>query len=413
MLLMNSIKNNSNSTSINNENALQRFNATYPVDDWLKCCFLTVDYINEMNPHWMQFEPPPRIVYYILAGVYLVVMIIGVFGNLTVIGIFYRCAALRTPANTLIMNLAFSDLLMMAMIPLLLYNCFNYGPAIGRTGCKLYGFMGGLSGTVSICLLAAISYDRFYVIRFPLRKLINKAHIYPLVGLSWIYGIVFSIIPVLDLGFGSYVPEAYFISCSFDYITPRFDIKIFILSYFVAAWLVPFIIITFSYVNIIWVVARSRKVITKNLSTKETYIHMKKEVKLKQEMKLAVTVLLVVLLWFVAWTPYATVALLGISGESELITPAVSLAPALFCKMASCLDPYVYAFSHPKIRKEIDFMLSQNSATRFFCPRRVLERRFTQRMSERMSQSIEAIEEVVMVTLPSEEAPTPHISHHI
>lgn len=71
--------------------------------------------------------------------------------------------------------------------------------------------------------------------------------------------------------------------------------------------------------------------------------HCKEQEQKKKEMRLALVVLAIIGLWFVAWTPYAIVALLGIAGRQDLITPLSSMIPALFCKTASCLDPFVYA----------------------------------------------------------------------
>lgn len=34
----------------------------------------------------------------------------------------------------------------------------------------------------------------------------------------------------------------------------------------------------------------------------------------------------------------------------DLLTPSVSMIPALSCKFVACLDPYVYAISHPRYR---------------------------------------------------------------
>lgn len=51
-------------------------------------------------------------------------------------------------------------------------------------------------------------------------------------------------------------------------------------------------------------------------------------------------------------------ALLGITGQKHLITPLVSMVPAVFCKSASALDPYVYALSHPKFKNELRRLIS-------------------------------------------------------
>lgn len=67
-------------------------------------------------------------------------------------------------------------------------------------------------------------------------------------------------------------------------------------------------------------------------------------------MKLAKVASGIIGLWVAAWTPYAVVALLGIFSKRHLITPLVSMVPALFCKTAACLDPFVYALSHPRFK---------------------------------------------------------------
>lgn len=62
-----------------------------------------------------------------------------------------------------------------------------------------------------------------------------------------------------------------------------------------------------------------------------------------------------VAIWMITWTPYALVALLGISGYSHLLTPFSSMMPALFAKTAACVDPFIYSLNHPRIRQEILF----------------------------------------------------------
>ena len=58
----------------------------------------------------------------------------------------------------------------------------------------------------------------------------------------------------------------------------------------------------------------------------------------------------IIALWVLAWTPYAVVALLGIFRQRAVITPLVSMVPAFFCKTAACLDPCIYALSHPRFK---------------------------------------------------------------
>ena len=65
-------------------------------------------------------------------------------------------------------------------------------------------------------------------------------------------------------------------------------------------------------------------------------------------------------LWFVSWTPYAVVALLGVFDLKEYISPLSSMIPALFCKVASCTDPWFYAITHPRFKKELMKLLMKS-----------------------------------------------------
>jgi len=74
----------------------------------------------------------------------------------------------------------------------------------------------------------------------------------------------------------------------------------------------------------------------------------------KIDIKIAKTAFISVGLWILAWTPYAMLALSGvILGPTKYLSPMVSLVPSLICKVASCLNPVVYALKHPKFQREL------------------------------------------------------------
>lgn len=198
----------------------------------------------------------------------------------------------------------------------------------------------------------------------------------------WIYGFVFSTLPLLEIGVGRYIPEGLLTSCSFDYLSNEKLIKNFIYAFFCAAWILPFCIIVFCYTNILKVVVQAEKTARNQKVGSISSRHCKNEEKRRTEIKLAGVVVIVIMLWFLAWTPYAAVALLGVSGKNlrqenssyshffqvltshifnlgyqSWITPIASMIPALFCKVASCIDPFIYAVTHPRFRTEIRSML--------------------------------------------------------
>ncbi|CAG9133100.1 unnamed protein product [Plutella xylostella] len=279
-----------------------------------------------------------------------------------------KCRSLRTPGNILVASLALSDFLMLAKTPVFIFNSFNLGPALGKTGCLIYGFLGGLTGCTSIATLAAIALDRYWAIARPLEGLgtLTAVRARVLAVAAWLYAALFASVPAFDIGYGRYVPEGYLTSCSFDYLTDEVKPRYFIFVFFCAAWVTPFATITFCYINILRVVICKRNVSTTSsndhrLSTR----HVKEQAKKKAEMKLAVLVIAVIALFFVSWTPYAIIALMGIFGNRDLITPTSSMIPALFCKTAACINPFVYIITHPKFRKEIKNLFSKGKSRQY------------------------------------------------
>ncbi|CAH1962396.1 unnamed protein product [Acanthoscelides obtectus] len=71
------------------------------------------------------------------------------------------------------------------------------------------------------------------------------------------------------------------------------------------------------------------------------------------ELRIAKAAITVCGLFVASWTPYAVMALIGGFGDQSLLTPGVTMIPALCCKLVACIDPYVYAISHPKFRIEL------------------------------------------------------------
>ena len=70
-------------------------------------------------------------------------------------------------------------------------------------------------------------------------------------------------------------------------------------------------------------------------------------------MKIAKVALNNILVWTLAWTPYAAVALIGAFGHRQMITPLVSQIPSFACKFAAAFNPLTTTLAHPKVRNSI------------------------------------------------------------
>ncbi len=130
-------------------------------------------------------------------------------------------------------------------------------------GCKVYGFLSGISGTSTILTLAAIAIDRYLVISRPLdlAKKPTRTWAYATISITWLYSATFASLPFL--GAGKYVPEGYLTSCSFDYLSEDTGTRVFIFIFFVAAWVCPLTTITFCYAAIVRAVYRVRQNVTR------------------------------------------------------------------------------------------------------------------------------------------------------
>uniref|UniRef100_A0A8W7P596 G-protein coupled receptors family 1 profile domain-containing protein n=1 Tax=Anopheles coluzzii TaxID=1518534 RepID=A0A8W7P596_ANOCL len=262
-----------------------------------------------------------------------------------------RYRSLRTPANYLVINLAVADFIIMMEAPMFIYNSIHQGPALGSIGCTVYALMGAVGGTVAIATLTVISIDRYNVVVYPLNpnRSTTKLKCYFLIAFTWAYGLLFASFPALEIGLSRYTAEGYLTACSFDYLDRTYKARVFMFVYFVFAWLIPFAIISYCYARILIAVINANAI----QSSKS---------KNKTEVKLAGVVVGIIGLWFAAWTPYAVVAMMGVFGYEQYLTPLNSMIPAVFAKIAASIDPYFYAMNHPRYRQMLERMFCNRGA---------------------------------------------------
>lgn len=72
----------------------------------------------------------------------------------------FSAKSLRTSSNIFVINLAVCDFLMMSKVPVLIYNSFHHGMALGPLWCEIYGLIGSIAGIGAAITNAFIAYDR-------------------------------------------------------------------------------------------------------------------------------------------------------------------------------------------------------------------------------------------------------------
>ena len=85
--------------------------------------------------------------------------------------------------------------------------------------------------------------------------------------------------------------------------------------------------------------------------------------------KVAFTAFIIIVCFFVVWTPYAIVSFYLAFGKPEYISPLASTIPSIFAKTSVFLNPIIYVIRYKRFRKGVkrlfkDIKFSKNSV----CP---------------------------------------------
>nr|BAQ54755.1 opsin, short-wavelength sensitive type [Somatochlora uchidai] len=309
------------------------------------------NYLDYIHPHWRQYKAPHLYQHFLLGFIYAIIFAIGMFGNFLVLWAFATSKRLRTPSNLLVANLAVFDAVMMSKLPLFVLNSAVEGQFFGKYGCDFFGLFGSYSGIGASITNAAIAYDRYRTISSPLDGRIGMKQGMLLVAGTWIYASPFSILPLFGV-WSRYVPEGYLTTCSFDYMKEGKNTQLFVMTIFGWSYVIPLLLIASFYSRILMQIRMHEKLMkaqAKRMNVKS----LTQDKEQSTEIRVAKVAIGIVILFVCAWTPYAIVAMMGCFSSRSLLTPTVSMIPAVACKAVACIDPWVYAIHHPIFRAEI------------------------------------------------------------
>nr|APY20653.1 ultraviolet sensitive opsin [Pogonus chalceus] len=304
--------------------------------------------------HWLTYPEPEASIHYLLGLLYIGFFVVACLGNGLVIWVFSTAKSLQTPSNIFVVNLAICDFIMMLKTPIFIYNSFSRGFATGHVGCQIFAFMGSLSGIGAGMTNACIAYDRYTTIAKPFDGKLTRTKALFMTGCIWAYTIPWGILPLLEI-WGRFVPEGFLTSCTFDYLMNTFDNHMFVAVIFTFSYVVPMSLIIYYYSQIVSHVVSHEKALREQAKKMnvESLRSNQNQQSTSVEIRIAKAAITVCFLFVASWTPYAVLALIGAFGNQALLTPGVTMIPACACKFVACIDPYVYAISHPRYRVEL------------------------------------------------------------
>lgn len=303
-----------------------------------------------VSDHWGQFPPMNPLWHSILGFTIFCLGLISMIGNYVVISVFTSTKSLRTPSNLLVVNLAFSDFLMMFMMgPPMVMNCYHETWIYGPLACELYAAAGSLFGCVSIWTMTMIAFDRYNVIVKGLAgKPMTKNDALVKIAIIWLFALLWTGAPFF--GWCRYVPEGNMTACGTDYLSQDMGSRSYILIYAVFVYFLPLLMIIYSYFFILQAVAAHEKNM-RDQAKKMNVASLRSSENVNQsaECKLAKVALMTISLWFMAWTPYLIINFTGVLTTTK-ITPLATIWGSLFAKANAVYNPIVYGISHPKYR---------------------------------------------------------------
>eukprot|EP00066_Takifugu_rubripes_P002040 XP_003963671.1 PREDICTED: vertebrate ancient opsin-like [Takifugu rubripes] len=273
----------------------------------------------------------------ILAVLMFVVTSLSLCENFLVMFITFKFKQLRQPLNYIIVNLAIADFLVSLTGGLIsfLTNARGYF-FLGRWACVLEGFAVTYFGIVAMWSLAVLSFERFFVICRPLGNMRLQAK-HAAIGLLfvWTFSFVWTFPPVL--GWNRYTVSKIGTTCEPDWYSNNMTSHSYIITFFSTCFILPLGIIFFCYGKLL---RKLRKVSHGRLATAR-----------KPERQVTRMVVVMIVAFMVAWTPYATFAILVTIHPTIELDPRLASIPAFFSKTAAVYNPIIYVFMNKQFRK--------------------------------------------------------------
>ncbi|XP_077468937.1 vertebrate ancient long opsin a isoform X2 [Stigmatopora argus] len=266
----------------------------------------------------------------VLALLMFVVSTLSLSENFLVMFATYKFKQLRQPLNYIIVNLAIADFLVSLTGGLIsfLTNARGYF-FLGRWACVLEGFAVTFFGIVALWSLAILSFERFFVICRPLGNIRLQAK-HAVMGLLfvWIFSFVWTFPPVL--GWNRYTVSKIGTTCEPDWYSSNITDHSYIITFFSTCFILPLGLIFFCYGKLL---RKLRKVSHGRLANAR-----------KPERQVTRMVVVMIIAFMVAWTPYAVFAILVTIHPTIEIDARLASIPAFFSKTAAVYNPIIYVF---------------------------------------------------------------------
>ncbi|RXN04560.1 vertebrate ancient opsin-like protein [Labeo rohita] len=289
--------------------------------------------------------------YKVLAALMFIVTAVSLCENFVVMLVTFRFKQLRQPLNYIIVNLSLADFLVSLTGGMISFVTNYHGYFfLGRWACVLEGFAVTFFGIVALWSLAVLAFERFFVICRPLGNIRLRGK-HAALGLLfvWTFSFIWTIPPVL--GWSSYTVSKIGTTCEPNWYSGNFHDHTFIITFFITCFIFPLGVIIVCYCKLL---RKLRKV-----SNTQGRLGNAR----KPERQVTRMVVVMIVAFMVAWTPYAAFSIVVTACPSMYLDPRLAAAPAFFSKTAAVYNPIIYVFMNKQFRKCVVQLLSCSDVT--------------------------------------------------
>ncbi|XP_039263412.2 melatonin receptor type 1A-like [Styela clava] len=291
----------------------------------------------------------------------ILIILVGLIGNISIIGAIVLEKKLKFVGNAFIVNLAVADLIVTAyVVPGILANEIADKNLFSLGACNFTALIVSVSCLASMYSLMCVAINRYIAVAHSnwYTDLFTKKKVAIFIGIVWIWSFVLSIPPAF--GWGDYKYHGKIHICMYDCNTKFFAYTTTFISLSI---FVPFTITCLCYLGVYLVFNKNRSRVRSmsngdrkrsgtTMSTTETGTEIKRNKSRKStkrennEKRLVVTLFAAVVLFTICWVPYALIILINHD------------APAIYKRSAAWL-----AFTNSAMNSILYGLLNRNFRT--------------------------------------------------
>ncbi|XP_071166111.1 visual pigment-like receptor peropsin [Mytilus edulis] len=285
-------------------------------------------------------------IFYCIAFVMFLVTFIGCSVNGAIVYVVLVNKHLQNVNNTFVVSMCIDGFLISSVGTIFTAATSVRGEWIfGDSVCQLHSFIVFFLGLAIIATLTSMAVEKYIVIKKESRNIVTKrVCLYILFGCH-LYGLAIALMPFL--GWNQYQLEGCNITCSLKMDGNDENSTSFNIFMLIVGLVLPLAIMITVYSKTIIKMKEKHRSMNFN-----TYSSHRKTI-LKREMAVTKTILLMIGVFSLAWSPYAIHCIVSMIGWTKGMSPFVATIPALIAKSSVIYHPCIYISKNRAVKNAL------------------------------------------------------------